>query len=194
MPHRRVHQYRGGHDETYGGVTINIDRSWVDLGRGSWVRRERPHCRGAARYDYRRYAARRVGDHGALVATIQCLLQGRGLYDGRIDGRYDQRLAAAVSRFRVRQGISAKTVTGRTTWVALLSHGHARVLKTGSASVAVRRLQRALNAADSADLAVTGVFDVPTRRAVKRYQRDHRLARTGVVTGGMWHLLHAGQA
>ncbi len=29
-PHRRIHQYRGGHDETYGGVTINIDNNYVD--------------------------------------------------------------------------------------------------------------------------------------------------------------------
>jgi len=29
-PHRRIHQYRGGHDETYGGVTISIDNNYVD--------------------------------------------------------------------------------------------------------------------------------------------------------------------
>jgi len=28
--HQRIHQYRGGHDETYGGVTINIDNDSVD--------------------------------------------------------------------------------------------------------------------------------------------------------------------
>lgn len=28
--HQRIHQYRGGHDETYGGVTINIDNDYVD--------------------------------------------------------------------------------------------------------------------------------------------------------------------
>ena len=30
--HQRIHQYRGGHDETYGGVTINIDNNYVDGG------------------------------------------------------------------------------------------------------------------------------------------------------------------
>jgi Domain of unknown function (DUF1906) len=29
-PHRRIHQYRGGHNETYGGITINIDNNYVD--------------------------------------------------------------------------------------------------------------------------------------------------------------------
>jgi hypothetical protein len=28
--HQRIHQFRGGHDETYGGATINIDGNYVD--------------------------------------------------------------------------------------------------------------------------------------------------------------------
>ena len=32
--HQRVHQYRGGHRETWGGVTINIDSNFIDLGAG----------------------------------------------------------------------------------------------------------------------------------------------------------------
>ena len=28
--HQRIHQYQGGHNETYGGVTINIDNNYVD--------------------------------------------------------------------------------------------------------------------------------------------------------------------
>jgi hypothetical protein len=28
--HQRIHQYRGGHNESYGGVTINIDNDYVD--------------------------------------------------------------------------------------------------------------------------------------------------------------------
>lgn len=28
--HQRIHQYRGGHNETYGGVTINIDSDYLD--------------------------------------------------------------------------------------------------------------------------------------------------------------------
>ena len=31
-PGRRVKQFQGGHDETWGGVTINIDRNYLDLG------------------------------------------------------------------------------------------------------------------------------------------------------------------
>ena len=28
--HQRIHQYRGGHNETWGGVTINIDNNYLD--------------------------------------------------------------------------------------------------------------------------------------------------------------------
>ncbi|CAM5405008.1 DUF1906 domain-containing protein [Streptomyces avidinii] len=28
---RRAHQFRGDHDATYGGITLNIDRNWVDV-------------------------------------------------------------------------------------------------------------------------------------------------------------------
>ncbi|MFT3864728.1 MAG: DUF1906 domain-containing protein [Solirubrobacterales bacterium] len=28
--HQRIHQYRGGHNDTYGGVTINVDSDYVD--------------------------------------------------------------------------------------------------------------------------------------------------------------------
>jgi hypothetical protein len=28
--HQRIHQYQGGHNESYGGFTINIDRNAVD--------------------------------------------------------------------------------------------------------------------------------------------------------------------
>jgi Rv2525c-like, glycoside hydrolase-like domain len=30
--HQRIHQYRGGHNETYGGVTIDIDNNYVEGG------------------------------------------------------------------------------------------------------------------------------------------------------------------
>jgi hypothetical protein len=38
--HQRIHQYQGGHNESYGGVTINIDNNYVDaatVGSGSTI-------------------------------------------------------------------------------------------------------------------------------------------------------------
>ena len=39
-PGGRMKQYLGGHNETWGGVTINIDSNWLDLGAGSQPRPE----------------------------------------------------------------------------------------------------------------------------------------------------------
>ena len=191
-PHKRVHQYVGGHNETYGGVTINIDKNWLDVGRGSVVADEPAHCGGAARYNYGRYPSRVVGDRGALVRTVQCLLRGKGRYPGRVDGVYDAALGAAVSRYKVSRGLRPGPSTTRATWIALLSHGDAPLLKYGSASVAVRRLQRALNAADSAGLRVTGFFNTATSDAVRYYQRTHGRSATGVANGYVWGPLRNG--
>jgi hypothetical protein len=46
MPGARMKQYQGGHDETWGGVRINIDRNYLDLGKGS-VTSPETHCDGA---------------------------------------------------------------------------------------------------------------------------------------------------
>ncbi|HEX6602543.1 MAG TPA: glycoside hydrolase domain-containing protein [Solirubrobacterales bacterium] len=43
--HQRIHQYRGGHNETYGGITINIDNNYVDgptVGVGTLVSGDNP--------------------------------------------------------------------------------------------------------------------------------------------------------
>ena len=40
-PGGRMKQFQGGHDETWGGVTINIDRNYLDLGSGRRRRRRR---------------------------------------------------------------------------------------------------------------------------------------------------------
>jgi hypothetical protein len=188
---QRVHQYRGGHNETYGGVTINIDNNWLDLGRGSTPGKEPVHCGGVA-YSFATYYSRKVGNTGALVKAAQCLLAGQRLYAGKVDGVYGTALATAVRRYRTAHGLPAAGTIGPRVWVSLLSQGTTPVLKVGSASDAVRRVQRSLNAADRAGLAVTGVFDAPTTAAVRTYQRDHALSQTGVVTSALWSKLRAG--
>jgi peptidoglycan hydrolase-like protein with peptidoglycan-binding domain len=84
-------------------------------------------------------------------------------------------------------------VVDRRTWVVLLSAGSRPLLKYGSAGDAVRRLQRALAAAGSPGVSGTGVFEEHTRAAVVRYQRDHDLPATGVVSADVWRLLQAGR-
>jgi peptidoglycan hydrolase-like protein with peptidoglycan-binding domain len=192
MPHARVHQYLGGHNETHGGVTINIDSNWVDLGTGSVAPTAKRWC-GGVNVDFADYTKLRVGDEGDLVRAAQCMLQRKHVYDGGITGVYDQATAQGTRAFRAKMGIAERDSLTRKVWTALLSRGLAKpLLKYGVAKEAVRRLQRALNAADRAGLAITGVFEAETTEAVKRYQADHDLAATGVVLEDMWELLKYG--
>ena len=191
MPHARVHQYLGGHNETHGGVTINIDSNWLDLGKGSVAPPVVRPCGGVS-LDFTDYTRLRLGSQGALVRAAQCLLQRTKLYTGDITGTYDEATAAATRAFRARLGMTEANPVNRRVWTALLARGRQPLMKYGSASHAVRRLQRALNAADQAGLKVTGVFEARTTAAVKRYQADHHVASTGVVLENARNLLAAG--
>ena len=191
MPHRRVHQYRGGHNETHGGVTINIDSNWLDLGTGSAAPKAPKHC-GGVNLDFATYSRLVLGSEGDLVRAAQCLLTRKNHYTGEITGRYDEATAAATRAFRASVGLPEANPMNRKVWTAILARGKAPLMKYGSASHAVRRLQRALNAADSAGLPISGVFEARTSAAVKRYQSDHKISATGVVLENVWRLLAAG--
>ncbi len=190
LPGGRAHQYRGGHNETWGGVTINVDNSYLDLGKGSVPRPAPAHC-GGVNIDFPSYTYTRPGWSGDQVLAAQCLFTEMRMYDGPLDGVFNDRLGAVVSQYRTAHGLGhARTLPPRV-WMSVLTRGPKPLLKFGAASPAVRRLQRTLNAADGAGLAITGTFEATTAAAVKRYQRDHGLEASGVVTGRMWRLLAA---
>ena len=190
-PGGRVKQYRGGHDETWGGVTINIDTNFLDTGKGSKPRAEQEHC-GGVRLNYRTYPRLTRASTGAVVEAAQCLLTQQRAYTGAIDGTMSEATRAAVRTLREERGLGARSAVGRRTWTSMLSWRGERLMKYGAAGEGVRRLQRALNAATEADLRVTGTFAKRTTRAVKAYQGDLGRTRSGVVTGGLWNRLHAG--
>ena len=191
-PGNRMKQYRGDHNETWGGVTINIDSNFLDLGRGSVARRHVTFC-GGLTMDHTTWPTLRRGATGPMVKRLQCLLQRQGFHDGAITGTMDAATLAAVRAMRVDRGIPAGTVAGARVWVSLHTAGRTYLMKHGAASEVVRRLQRALNAAHPDAVPVTGTFAGGTTTAVKRYQGDLGRARTGVVTPGLWRALQAGR-
>jgi peptidoglycan hydrolase-like protein with peptidoglycan-binding domain len=192
MPHARVHQYRGDHRETHGGVTIDIDSNWLDVGRGTVSKPSVKVC-GGVKIDFADYPMRRVGSSGDLVKAAQCLLKGGGWYSGAVDGKFDAATGTAVAAFRKSVGQPARGLMTRGAWTALVVRGNGDpLMKYGAGSRAVRRVQRALNAADVAKLTPNGIFEARTTAAVKRYQADHGLPATGVVTAPVWNRLRAG--
>ncbi|GAA1940480.1 hypothetical protein GCM10009815_39050 [Nocardioides marmoribigeumensis] len=193
MPHRRVHQFRGGHSERHGGRRLVIDSNYYSVGQGIWIGKEqrRSHC--GVRISYGRYETMRPGARGPGVRAAQCVLRDGRHYRGRLTGRYDRRTTRAVRHFQaVHPRLRATGVLTRGTWTALLSRGDRPALKYGSQGTAVRRLQRALNAATRASVAVDGIFGLGDARVVERYQRRHHLPATGVVSARTWRLLQRG--
>jgi hypothetical protein len=191
LPGNRMRQYRGGHDETYGGVTINIDTNYLDLGRGTRPGRTPSFC-GGTQVDFPSYRRLAPGAENAQVSALQCFLRRKDLYGGRISGYYNDGTERAVERFQATRGLRVTGSTPRSTWTALLSEGSTPVVKIGSGGPKVRRLQRSLNAAVHAGLVVDGLFGPATTSAVRAYQRELGLRRTGVVDPVTWVSLQSG--
>lgn len=182
-----VHQYAGTHHETYGGVTLEIDSSFMHVGRGSTAPPDRAACPASA------HPVLRPGDRSRAVAALQCLLRRHGWLRARPHGRYDAGTRRAVAAFQRGRGLAADGVADRRTWVALLASGSRPLLKYGATGDAVRRLQRALDTGQRAGLPVTGVYRDGTAAAVRRYQRRHHLPATGVMTDAVWRQLQRGR-
>jgi hypothetical protein len=191
LPGGRLKQYQGGHDETWGGVRINIDRNYLDLGLGSYATRE-THC-GGTRVSYWRYQALDPGSTAKTVSALQCLLKEKNLYAGEVTGVYDGPTVAAAIAWMTGRGFAVQQRFAPRHWVALLSEGAKPVLKVGSAGPDVRRLQRALSAADrTAKVTATGVFDLATDAALRAWQDQVGLPATGVAAPSSWRKLWQG--
>jgi hypothetical protein len=191
MPHARVHQYRGPHTETHGGVSIEVDSNYMSLGRGSVAPAEIALC-GGVRISYRDYLRLQHGDSGRRVSALQCLLRRNDTYTGPISGSFDNPTERAVLAYQRARDLTGAGEVTRSTWTSVLSSGVRPVLKYGSAKHAVRRIQRALNAAVDADLAVTGLYYSDTAAAVRTYQARHGLRATGVVSDATWAEMERG--
>jgi len=191
LPGGRMKQYQGGHDEVWGGVRINIDRNYLDLGKGSFAPVE-THCDGV-RVNWRKYPALRPDTARAKkVTTLQCLLQESGSYAGKVNGTFNDRLLDAVHTWQGDHGLPVSDTWTVRAWMTLLADGSRPVVKVGSAGSQVRRLQRALNAGTSARLPLTGVANTATITALRAWQDDADVKVTGVLSPRQWRKLQKG--
>lgn len=197
-PHARIKQYRGGHNETWGGVTINIDSNFLDVGRGS-VAAPETHCGGVqiawGVYERLLPPTNRAVPPPRKVKALQCLLQEKGVYRGAINGRYAARTQAAAKAWQAAHGITVRATWTTAAWMSLLSAGSQPVAKFGSAGPAVRRLQRTLNASGvlGSPLRATGVFNAATTTALKTWQAKAKVQVSGVAGTQTWAALSAGK-
>jgi peptidoglycan hydrolase-like protein with peptidoglycan-binding domain len=187
-------QYRGGHDEVWGGVRINIDSNWLDLGKGSWAPPE-SHCDGTVSVDLRRYRAINPIEEAKprdRVRVLQCLFKEAGAYGGKVTGVYNDKTVAAVRAWQEGHGFVASDTWSVENWMSLHAAGTRPVVKLGSAGGDVRDLQRALNSAMRPRLEVTGVFDRATDTALREYQYWIGFPVSGVAQPKTWQALRTG--
>lgn len=201
MPHARVKQYLGGHNETYGHVTINIDRDFLDVGRGSVAAAE-SHCAGVP-VDLASYPGLKPPATGKKVdaarqpamKALKCLLTERAGYHHKLNAKFGKPLVKAVHSWRAAHGFGTKSTTwSKKLWLSLFAAEARPTLKYGSASGSVRDLQRALQVTKPRTrLPITGVFTGATQSAVVAYQKAHSIAPSGVVNAKTWAALGAGK-
>ena len=190
-PGGRMKQYLGGHNETWGGVTINIDSNFIDLGVGSQPQPE-TRCPGT-RLGFGRYRTLAPGSAKRnRVKVLQCHLSLGGYYSGKINGAYAPATISAARAWMASRRFTPVDSFARRHWTALLSQGRRPVLKRGSVGAGVYRLQRALNGARSGRVKTTGVFDSETELVLKRYQARLRIGVSGVATRQTWNKLQRG--
>ena len=191
-PGGRMKQYRGGHNETWGGVTINIDSNYIDLGAGSQPVAE-GRCPGT-RLGYWKYPTLSPSAaQSTRVKVLQCLLTEQGTYTGPVNGAYDAATIAAARAWQAARKFTPSDTFEKRHWVALLSAGARTTIKRGSADESVHRLQRALNAAGAGKFRATGVFDAKTETALRTYQSRLKIAVSGVATRQTWNKLQQGR-
>ncbi len=196
-PHARIKQYQGGHDETWGGVTINIDRNFLDVGRGM-VAPSETHCDGV-RVNFRSYETLRPPTETATpgegqVRALQCLLTEQDFYGGTINGKWTTGTAKAVRAWQAGHEMAQRDMWSRKNWMSLLSAGETPVLKFGSTGLAVRRLQRTLNAAGVTDsVKMNGMFKAETADALRAWQQRVGVEVSGVAGWRTWGALSSGR-
>ena len=210
QPYRRMKQYQGGHNETWGGVTINIDRNYLKLRTPSLPGSSAPapapsgpKYTGTSTSDPRctptsiskaRYRKTGAGTNTGLIVPLQCLLKQQLLYRYEVTGVWNRQTLAALHMAQRSTGFALRPYVTRGLWTALLTADNAgTVLRTGVDGPDVVRVQRALNAAADPQLKVSGTYGRYTRFAVAAYQRAVGIRPSGVVGVGTWNAFEKGR-
>jgi hypothetical protein len=129
-----------------------------------------------------------------LLLPLQCLLKQQRLYPYAVTGEWNAETLTAIHGFQARVRHPQGNGFTRSDWTALLTvNSRGTEVGKGARGADVVWLQRALNAALPRKLALTGVFNKRTTKAVKAYQRRVGLEPSAVVSPSTWSALRAGR-
>ncbi|GAA1503456.1 glycoside hydrolase domain-containing protein [Nocardioides humi] len=115
-PGNRMKQYQGGHNETWGGVTINIDSNWLELSDdGTAV----PQAACATPAKYKKITPRK--SKPKQIRALKCRLQVKGLYPGKMSKKYNKLLRKGIHAWQAQAGQKVKDKWTKKNWASLLS-------------------------------------------------------------------------
>lgn len=134
-----------------------------------------------------------VGDKGRAVKNIEARLVKAGYNVGKADGRFDSRTEAALKAFQRKSGLEPTGRVGPQTWeklrksVILARDGFGPAQRLGERSASVKRTERVLQRLGLLDKnKVDGLFDKDTLKAVRQFERRHKIEVDGVVGRGQF--------
>ena len=138
-----------------------------------------------------------IGDEADEIATIQSALKQLKLYTGGITGHFGEKTQTAVKKFQKRYALNDDGIVGEETRLALYeaagitagtaspsspsSSSDSTILRHGSRSDAVRRLQQDLSTLGYYNGAISGHFGSKTEAAVMSFQRKNGLSADGIA-------------
>jgi peptidoglycan hydrolase-like protein with peptidoglycan-binding domain len=188
--HRRIHQYHNGVSQSFDGKRLTIDKDFLDVGTGSQAPTPERYC--GFNPNWRSWPVVKLGDSNGHVTVMQCRLKALGFTE-TVDGTVTSGTLKAINDFRQSKGWARNSTTSRAFWTALLAAGHEpRVMKYGSVSQEVWRLQRTLTAAGWT-VPLNGFYNSATISVVRAYRKANGLPGYDTTTSAVWRLLKAGK-
>lgn len=136
-----------------------------------------------------------------IVMDMQRELQRRGFYEGAIDGILGPKMEAAQRDFAQAAGLRLGGEPDEAQLKAMMA-APSKVHRAKAAgpthhsppAVPAQRIsavQRALSDFGYGQIKVTGALDAPTRSALEKFERDHKMPVTGQVSERLLHELAA---
>ena len=131
-----------------------------------------------------------LGDKGRAVKNVQTRLRQAGFDPSRTDGVMDERTVGALQAFQRKAGLEPTGRVTPRTWkelrqsLILAKSGTSPAQEVGERSGSVKRTEKILRKLGYKSVKADGVFDKATARAVRSFEKRHKLKRNGEVSTG----------
>jgi peptidoglycan hydrolase-like protein with peptidoglycan-binding domain len=129
-----------------------------------------------------------LGDKGRAVKNVQARLRQAGFDPSRTDGVMDERTVGALKAFQKKAGLEPTGRVTPRTWnelndsLILAKSGTSPAQEIGERSGAVKDTEQLLRKLGYKKVKADGVFDKATARAVRAFEKKHKLERNGEVS------------